>query len=399
MRQRADLLGEPRRIGSRLVTGVAAAGVRGRPPVARGLAGVQRPAGVRVAVGHRGQHEVRDVRAPRQPREARHASSDRWSPATTTSTGSPSRRSAAHSIRPKALGWRSSAGATARRIERGPARQLLVAGEEREPLQHVGAEAVRRWRRVVDEAARARDRSVVLVRRVDERARRRRPRSRAARSRPARRGEQQRPGLAQRGVGGQQAVGQRQVVLAEAGVWARPSRDVRHRRSPSRTSCAPTKSDQPPRGVGVPRLAEDERGVRQRPQGEAVPGGQLLVVARRSRPSRARRQQRRSRPLDQLGRRLGAPGRWSTFVPSQLPLGGNAPVSGEQSALVIVEARIGQDRHELVVGPTRRSAPRRPRCRRRARTRTRLRRSASRASMKSSVSRATRAYRSSPVAR
>ena len=66
----------------------------------------------------RSEHEVRHEWPDRGPsKRRRFASASPGRPATTTSTGSPSQRSAALSMRPKALGWRSSALATARRID------------------------------------------------------------------------------------------------------------------------------------------------------------------------------------------------------------------------------------------------------------------------------------------
>ncbi len=89
--------------------------------------------------------------------------------ATTTSIASPIMRSAAHSIRPKALGWCSRAGATARTIERARRARSSSPVSRAKALENVGADRVRRRRGVVDEPARPRDGAIVLVGRVDER--------------------------------------------------------------------------------------------------------------------------------------------------------------------------------------------------------------------------------------
>ena len=125
-------------------------------------------------------------------------------------------RSAAHSIRPKALGCRSRAGATARRIDRARRSRRLVAGEQREALEDVGTQAVRRRRGVVDQSAGPRDGPIVLVRGIDERAALGIPEV-AQRPLHERARQRERLGLAERRMRAQQAVGDGQVVLAEAG--------------------------------------------------------------------------------------------------------------------------------------------------------------------------------------
>ena len=87
--------------------------------------------------------------------------------------------------------------------------------------------------------------------------------------------------------------------------------------------------DQAGRRLRVARLAQDERGVGERPKRQAVPRGQLLVVARRPRAARPGREQRATGTLDEVGRRLDPPGQVEDVRALPVAGLGKPPVIGQ----------------------------------------------------------------------
>ena len=169
---------------------------------------------------------------------------------------------------------------------------VRLSGEQRQPQQHVGCDRVGRWRGAVDDRPRARDGPIVLLGSVEQRAAGLVP---EIGDQPVHQadGQAEIVRLSQRGVGGQQAIGQVGVVLGKARrVRAPVARGAPHAVVVAQ-QVRPHETHQPSRGFGVPLVAEHQRHGRDRTQRHAVPGSQLLAVARRAHASLSRGQQGR----------------------------------------------------------------------------------------------------------
>ena len=181
----------------------------------------------------------------------------------------------------------------------------------------------------------------------------------------------------------EEAGGDAAVVLQHAACRpTTPSRDTRSSRPSTQVQLGQQLAGRD-RGVDVRRLAEQQPGLAEAADREPVPGRDDLVVARRPRPARARAS--RSRALRSRTDRAGPPGpraaaAWRRRARRSRPRSPSS--SSRRPGAVVRPEHLGQ----LRPASRRRTCPRRPRCRRPARTRSRPRACAARASRKSAIS-------------